>query len=81
MPERRICSFTHEEIEPGTGMMFVKREVVCSTSRTVRRARTCSSSGAIRADSSGPVATRRAASSDLEGFCLQTLRFPRTNLM
>ena len=25
MPERRICSFTHEEIEPGTGMMFVKR--------------------------------------------------------
>jgi large subunit ribosomal protein L24e len=26
MPERRICSFTHEEIEPGTGMMFVKRD-------------------------------------------------------
>tara|TARA_B100002052_G_C15708535_1_gene518446 strand:+ start:140 stop:331 length:192 start_codon:yes stop_codon:yes gene_type:complete len=26
MPERRICSFTHEEIEPGTGMMYVKRD-------------------------------------------------------
>ena len=26
MPERRVCSFTHEEIEPGTGMMFVKRD-------------------------------------------------------
>ncbi len=26
MPERRICSFSHEEIEPGTGMMFVKRD-------------------------------------------------------
>ena len=26
MPERRVSSFTHEEIEPGTGMMFVKRD-------------------------------------------------------
>jgi large subunit ribosomal protein L24e len=26
MPERRVCNFTHEEIEPGTGMMFVKRD-------------------------------------------------------
>ena len=26
MPERRICSFSHEEIEPGTGIMFVKRD-------------------------------------------------------
>ncbi|GIT11765.1 MAG: hypothetical protein CM1200mP32_12580 [Methanobacteriota archaeon] len=26
MPERRICSFTHEEIDPGTGMMFIKRD-------------------------------------------------------
>ena len=26
MPERRICSFSHEEIEPGTGMMYVKRD-------------------------------------------------------
>ena len=26
MPERRICSFSHEEIEPGTGMMFVKKD-------------------------------------------------------
>ena len=26
MPERRICSFSHEEIEPGTGMMFVRRD-------------------------------------------------------
>lgn len=26
MPERRICDFTGEEIEPGTGMMFVKRD-------------------------------------------------------
>ena len=26
MPEQRICSFTNEEIEPGTGMMFVKRD-------------------------------------------------------
>ncbi|MGB0603274.1 MAG: 50S ribosomal protein L24e, partial [Candidatus Poseidoniaceae archaeon] len=25
MPERRICSFSGEEIEPGTGMMFVRR--------------------------------------------------------
>jgi large subunit ribosomal protein L24e len=26
MPERRVCNFTHEEIEPGTGMMFVRRD-------------------------------------------------------
>ena len=26
MPERRICSFTGDEIEPGTGMMFVRRD-------------------------------------------------------
>ena len=26
MPERRISSFTHEEIEPGTGMMYIKRD-------------------------------------------------------
>ena len=26
MPEQRICSFTNEEIEPGTGMMYVKRD-------------------------------------------------------
>ncbi|MAG74379.1 MAG: 50S ribosomal protein L24e, partial [Euryarchaeota archaeon] len=25
MPERRICSFSHEEIEPGTGIMYVKK--------------------------------------------------------
>ena len=26
MPERRICTFSGEEIEPGTGLMFVKRD-------------------------------------------------------
>jgi large subunit ribosomal protein L24e len=26
MPERRICSFSGEEIEPGTGLMYVKRD-------------------------------------------------------
>ena len=26
MPERRICTFSGEEIEPGTGMMFVRRD-------------------------------------------------------
>ena len=26
MPEQRICSFSHEEIEPGTGMMYIKRD-------------------------------------------------------
>ena len=26
MPERRICSFSHEEIEPGTGIMYVKKD-------------------------------------------------------
>ena len=26
MPERRICNFTGEEIEPGTGMMFVRKD-------------------------------------------------------
>ena len=26
MPARRVCNFTHEEIEPGTGMMFIKRD-------------------------------------------------------
>ena len=26
MPERRICSFSGEEIEPGTGIMFVRRD-------------------------------------------------------
>ena len=26
MPERRICSFSGEEIEPGTGMMFVRKD-------------------------------------------------------
>ena len=25
-PEQCICSVTNEEIEPGTGMMFVKRD-------------------------------------------------------
>ena len=26
MPERRVCSFSGEEIEPGTGMMFVRKD-------------------------------------------------------
>ena len=26
MPERRVCTFSGEEIEPGTGMMFVRRD-------------------------------------------------------
>ena len=26
MPERRVCNVTHEESEPGTGMMFVRRD-------------------------------------------------------
>ena len=26
MPERRVCSFSGEEIEPGTGLMVVKRD-------------------------------------------------------
>ena len=26
MPERRICNFSGEEIEPGTGFMFVRRD-------------------------------------------------------
>ena len=26
MVERRICSFSGEEIEPGTGVMYVKRD-------------------------------------------------------
>ncbi len=26
MPERRVCTFSGEEIEPGTGMMFVARD-------------------------------------------------------
>ena len=26
MPETRICSFTNEEIEPGTGLMYIKRD-------------------------------------------------------
>ena len=26
MPERRICNFSGDEIEPGTGMMFVRRD-------------------------------------------------------
>jgi large subunit ribosomal protein L24e len=26
MPERRICSFSGDEIEPGTGMMFIRRD-------------------------------------------------------
>ena len=26
MPETRICSFTSEEIEPGTGLMYIKRD-------------------------------------------------------
>ena len=31
MPERRVCSFSGEEIEPGTGMMFVRKDgtVLC----------------------------------------------------
>ncbi|SVC89438.1 uncharacterized protein METZ01_LOCUS342292, partial [marine metagenome] len=35
----------------------------CSGSRTAKLARTCSNSSATRAGSSGPGATRRAASS------------------
>lgn len=26
MPERRVCSFSGDEIEPGTGLMFVKKD-------------------------------------------------------
>ena len=26
MPERRVCSFSGEEIEPGTGLMFVRKD-------------------------------------------------------
>ena len=26
MPETRVCSFTSEEIEPGTGRMYIKRD-------------------------------------------------------
>lgn len=26
MPERRVCSFSGEEIEPGTGLMYVMRD-------------------------------------------------------
>ena len=26
MPERRVCSFSGEEIEPGTGTMFVRKD-------------------------------------------------------
>ncbi len=26
MPERRVCTFSGHEIEPGTGMMFVRRD-------------------------------------------------------
>jgi large subunit ribosomal protein L24e len=26
MPEHRICTFSGEEIEPGTGLMFIKRD-------------------------------------------------------
>jgi len=26
MPERRVCSFSGEEIEPGTGLMLVQRD-------------------------------------------------------
>lgn len=26
MPERRVCSFSGDEIEPGTGTMYVKRD-------------------------------------------------------
>jgi len=26
LPERRICNFSGEEIEPGTGLMFIKKD-------------------------------------------------------
>ena len=26
MPERRVCSFSGDEIEPGTGTMYVRRD-------------------------------------------------------
>ncbi len=26
MPERRVCSFSGEEIEPGTGLMYIRRD-------------------------------------------------------
>ncbi|MBS71751.1 MAG: 50S ribosomal protein L24e [Thermoplasmata archaeon] len=26
MPERRVCNFSGEEIEPGTGTMFVRKD-------------------------------------------------------
>ena len=35
MVERRICNFSGEEIEPGTGVMYVKRDgTVLSVSYT-----------------------------------------------
>lgn len=26
MPERRVCSFSGDEIEPGTGLMFIRKD-------------------------------------------------------
>jgi len=26
MPERRVCSFSGEEIEPGTGLMYIRKD-------------------------------------------------------
>ena len=26
MPERRVCSFSGQEIEPGTGLMYIRRD-------------------------------------------------------
>ena len=39
MPERRVCNFSGEEIEPGTGTMFVRRDgtVLWFKNRKARR--------------------------------------------
>ena len=37
MPERRVCSFSGDEIEPGTGLMFVKKMVPLCGSKIVRQ--------------------------------------------
>ena len=59
MPETRICSFTKEEIEPGTGIMFVRKDGTVLWFRDSKARKNHINLDEILEGSSGPEDTRR----------------------
>jgi len=61
MPERRICSFSGEEIEPGTGMMFVRRDGSIMWFKNSKARKNMVKLGRNSRRSSGPAISLKAA--------------------